>query len=194
MVTDARFGPTWRTELGWTDDETLVVGSCGEVACRYRLLSADDGAVTTIADPRLGAFVGLAEGHLVVHAACRGMPCPLISVDVVERERHTIHEAAGIAVMGRDEAGRSVVVHEVGLAGVSLRSVRPDGAGGRLLPAAPRGLRLVGGPAWAGGATERPGDRLVFGPDGRLPIDGTRRAMLRAISAERTVTLGEVLP
>src|SRR5687768_13021241 len=31
---DQRFGPTWRTELSWSaDGRTLIVESCGEVAC-----------------------------------------------------------------------------------------------------------------------------------------------------------------
>ena len=54
IAADDRFGPTWLTELAWGDDgSTLVVGSCGETACRYRLLP-DTGAVMTIADPDVG--------------------------------------------------------------------------------------------------------------------------------------------
>ncbi len=191
---DDRFGPTWRTELGWAADyDTLVVGSCGEAACRYRMLPASGDAVTTIADPALGAVVGLAKAHLVTHAACRGMPCPLISVDIASGTRTTIHDAAGLAVLSRDEQGRSVVVHEIGADGGSLRSVGPDGLDERPLPSAPRGLRLVGDLAWAASAAEHPRDRLLFGPDGRLPVDGARPALLRAPSANETVSLGEVL-
>jgi hypothetical protein len=41
---DARFGPTWLTDLAWSDDDTtLVVGSCGETACRYRLVAGLGG-------------------------------------------------------------------------------------------------------------------------------------------------------
>jgi hypothetical protein len=193
LAADVRFGPTWRTDLDWAaDDDTLVVGSCGEAACRYRLLPGSGDVVTTIADPTLGASVGLAEGHLVTHAACRGMPCPLVSVDVADRTRTTIHDAAGLAVLTRDEQGRSVIVHEIGVDGGSLRSVAPDGVDGRLLPSAPRGLRLVGDIAWAGGAAEHPGDQLIFGPDGRLPVDGIRSALLRAPSEDEAVPLGKV--
>ena len=44
IAADDRFGPTWLTELAWGDDgSTLVVGSCGETACRYRLLPDTGG-------------------------------------------------------------------------------------------------------------------------------------------------------
>jgi hypothetical protein len=194
IAADERFGPTWRTELGWgADDTTLLVGSCGEAACRYRMLPATGDPMTTIADPTLGAPVGLAGGHLVTYAACRGMPCPLVSVDTSDGARRTIHDGAGLAVLSRDAQGRSVVVHEVGPDGGMLRSVGLDGVGGRLLPTPPRGLRLVADSTWAGSAAEHPRDRLVFGPDGRLPVDGTRPVLLRPLMDEETVTLGEVL-
>jgi hypothetical protein len=188
---DDRFGPTWVTQLDWADDGTsLVVGSCGQVACRYRVLPEAGGAMTTVADPILGTLVGMAEGRLIAHAACRGLPCPLISLDLAGGEQVVLDAASGRAVMARDEAGRRVVVHET--VGGALRSVRPDGADARALPAAPDGLGLVAGPAWAASAAEHPADRLLFAPEGRLPLDGPRPALTRSISAADTVPLSEV--
>ena len=37
--------------------------------------------VRLVDDPALGPLVGLAEGRLVTYAACRGLPCPIWSVD-----------------------------------------------------------------------------------------------------------------
>ena len=38
---DAAFGKTWLTDFAWSDDgSSLAVQSCGEIACRFRVLSA----------------------------------------------------------------------------------------------------------------------------------------------------------
>ena len=193
IALDDRFGPTWRTDLAWGDDgSTLVVGSCGETACRYRVVPETD-PVMTIADPSVGSSVGLAGDRLVAREACRGLPCPILSLDVHDRERVVLADAAGRASLARDATGRSVVVYELDADGSTLEATTPDGRGTVALPAPPPGLRLVADAAWSGGAAEHPADRLVFGPDGRLPIDGSRHAVLRPVAAG-TATLDEVLP
>ena len=194
---DERFGPTWTTQLAWSEDRTsLVVASCGEVACRYRVVpeaggaTLDGGAATMVADPSLGSPVGLADGRLVAYGACRGLPCPLVSLDLDSGERVVLDPAAGPAVMALDRTGHAVVTHE-GHDG-ALRSIRPDGADAHDVPGAPDGLALVPGPAWSGSAAEHPADRLLFGPDGRLPLDGPRSAVLRSIDADDAVPFSEV--
>lgn len=188
---DERFGPTWATALGWSEDgETLVVTSCGEVACRYRVVPAAGGAVTSIADPSLGSFVGMADDRLIVREACRGLPCALVSRAVGGHDVVTLDPAAGLAVMSRDADGRSLVVHE-GDAG--LTAVRPDGSDPRPLAGAPDGLRLVPDVAWAASGAEHADDRLVFGPDGRVSLDGARATILRSVDATESLPLGEVL-
>ena len=187
---DERFGPTWVTELGWSeDDERLVVTSCGEVACRYRVVPAAGGAVTSIADPSLGSFVGMADGRLIARGACRGLPCALVSRAVGGDDVVTLDAATGPAVVSRDADGRSVVVHE---RATELVAVRPDGTDRRLLAAPPHGLRLVAGVAWSASGAEHAPDRLVFGPEGRVPLDGGRPAMLRSVDATESLPLGEV--
>jgi hypothetical protein len=193
LRTDARFGPTWATDLGWSDDgATLVVASCGEVACRYRLQPLAGGPVAAITDPTLGTVVGLADGRLVTRGACRGLPCPVVSIRPDGSDRVVLDDAAGLAVLARDDADRGVVVHELAAGSTSLRSVRPDGRDGRVLPAAPPGLRLVADAAWTGGATEHPPDLLVFAPDGLIPGSGVRSARLRAVATDTPVSILEV--
>ena len=188
---DARFGPTWRTELAWAaDGATLIIASCGEVSCRYRLLGP--AGVTTLADPAVGSLVGLADGWLVTRGACRGLPCPIVSTAIGVDGQVTLAGAADGAVLAEDGAGRPIVVHELGEGGHDLVAVRPDGRDRRALPGAPGGLRLVAGPSWSGTGMEGPPDRLLFGPEGRLPLDGTRRAALRLSDPPSTVTLDEV--
>jgi hypothetical protein len=190
---DARFGRTWRTELAWSDDgRTLIVESCGEVACRYRMRDEASGERQTVADPSLGALVGLVDERLVVHGACRGLPCPLISIDPDGGPSVILHHDSGQAVIARDGEGRPVIVHEVGVDGHDLREIGPDGRDPRLIDVAHDGRRLVAGPAWSGSAAEHAPDWLVFGPDGRLPIGGDR-ALLRRVADGRTVVLDEVV-
>ena len=64
----------------------------------------------------------------------RGLPCPLLSVDVASGTTVTLDALAGQAVLRRDAEGRSVVVYEWGPP-VTLRVVR-DGRPG---PASPPG-------------------------------------------------------
>jgi hypothetical protein len=191
---DPRFGRTWRTELAWADDgRTLIVESCGEVACRYRLLDTATGDRRTVAEPSLGHLVGSAGRRLVVHGACRGLPCPLISIDPDGGPSVTLHQDSGQAVIARDATGRPVAVHEVGADGHVLRAIGADGRDPRLVDVAQDGRRLVAGPAWSGGAAEHAPDWLLFGPDGRLPIGGEDPALLQRFPDGRTVPLDEVL-
>jgi hypothetical protein len=193
IAVDDRFGPTWLTDLAWgDDDQTLVVASCGQAACRHRLVP-DSGAVVTVADASLGSLVGLAGDHLIVRKACRGLPCPIVSVGLRSDDRVVLAAEAGHAVLARDGA-QPLIVYETDVEGSALGAVTPDGRPLPALAAPPFGLRLVTGTPWSGDAAEHPVDRLVFGPDGRLPIDGSQRAVLQDVAGDSTVALDEVLP
>ncbi len=193
MSADARFGRTWLTDFAWSDDgRDLAVQSCGEIACRFRVLPLDGGPVRTVADDHLGDIVGLSDDRLVAHGACRGLPCPLIVVDLDDGSAMTLHAAAGQAVLARDGAGRSVVVHEVGADGTRLREVGLDGRELASMAGDPDGRHLIAGPGRAGGAVERGPDWLLFGPDGSLAVDGSSTPLLRRLSDGATVQLDEV--
>ncbi len=191
---DRRFGPTWRTELSWSaDGRTLVVESCGEVACRFRLVDEGGASLQIAADPTVGSLVGLVDRHLVAHGACRGLPCPLFSIDVGTNRARLLDGAAGRAVIGRDARGRPAVIHELGTDGRAIRVVSVAGHQRAVLDVEPRQGRLVAKPGWSGGAAEHAPDWILFAPDGRLPISGSARAILRHVGDGRTVSLGEML-
>jgi hypothetical protein len=193
IVADARFGPTWLTDLVWSDDgRSLAVQSCGEVACRVRVVHPVEGDVQLVSDPTLGDLVGLAGDRLVAHGACRGLPCPLVSVDLADGTTMVLHHAAGQAVLSRDAEGRPVVVHEIGATGRALRIVGLDGRDTQVLEIDPDGRRLIAGPARAGGAVETVPGWILFGPEGRLPPDGALQPLLRHVPDGRTVPLDEV--
>jgi hypothetical protein len=107
---DIRFGPTWLTELSWSDDGSLLaVQSCGEVACRVRWVDVVSGATGHVADPSLGDMVVLTQRLLVAHGACRGLPCPIRSVDLQTGSSNTLVAAAGQATAIRDGETTRVV-------------------------------------------------------------------------------------
>ena len=72
---DARFGATWSTEFTWdVTGDRLAVQSCGEIACRTRVLSPHGGPIITLDAPDLGGLVGLDGDRVVTYGACRGLP------------------------------------------------------------------------------------------------------------------------
>lgn len=193
IAADARFGATWSTDFVWSEDgRTLAVQSCGEISCRVRVLDLRDGGVRLVADPGLADLVGLDGDRLVAHGACRGLPCQLLSVDIATGSTLVLDPAAGQAVLSRDTNGRTVVVHEVGASGDHLRVVGLRGLGPRLLDGDPEGRRLVAGPARSGSGAEHGPGWVLLGPDGRLPIDGSLRPLLRHVPDGRAVHLDEV--
>jgi hypothetical protein len=192
---DERFGPTWLTELSWSEDGgALAVQSCGEVACRVRWLDPSTGAGGEVSDPSLGVLIGVTRDRLVAHGACRGLPCPLRSVSLASGAVDTIVGSAGQAVLARDADGRHLVVFERDPDGRAMASVGLDGSGERAVPVDRAGRTLVASPAWAGGAAEVPAGWIALGPEGRLPIAGPVNALIRRISDGHAVPLGEVQP
>ncbi len=190
---DARFGPTWLTQLGWSQDgRTLVVESCGEVACRFRLLDMASASSVLVADPSVGSLVGVADELVIARGACLGLPCPLLALDQDGGPPVTLADTAGQAVLARDAAGRALLVHEVDADGGVVRAIRPDGRDPHPLPLPADGQRLIGPPSWSGGGAELGAGWIPFGPDGRLPVAGDQPAVLRHVSDGRAVRLDEV--
>lgn len=146
-----------------------------------------------IADPSVGGLVGLTGDRLIAHGACRGLPCPLLAIDVGTGQTTVLDEAAGRAVTGRDARGRPAVIHEVGADGDAISVVLTDGQEVTRFDIDPKAGRLVANPAWSGSAMEHPADRIVVGPSGRLPIDGSAPELLRSVEDGRPASLEEVV-
>jgi hypothetical protein len=188
---DGRFGPTWSTEFAWSHDgAALVVQSCGEAACRSRVVDLGDGSVRDIADPELGELVGLDREHLVARSACRGLPCPLYAVAIADGRRTSLGDA-GAATVTADVAGRAWAVFERDASG-GLRSVRLDGSAATDLPPDPSGLRLIAPASRSGSGTDLAPGWIVTGPDGRLLLDGPVGPRARRVPDGLTVPFEEV--
>ena len=188
---DDRFGPTFLTELSWSADlSRLVVQSCGQVACRTRLLDVVAGRVTTIDEPDLGDAIGVAGDRLIAYLACRGLPCPVVSVDPDRGTRTVVTESAGFAALTATRDGVRLVFED---------GTRPDGplhvadAMGRTvgrIDALP-GQRLVPGSMRAQAGVAAPTGWLAFAPDGRPAVDVAQPGYLRHAADGRFVALGE---
>ena len=192
---DDRFGRTFSTDFSWDlAGDRLAVQSCAEIACRTRVIEPRGGPTMTLDDPGLGQLVGLAGDLAVTYEACRGLPCPIVSIDLRTGERRVLAPAAGLAVVIATVDGTRLV-HELG-AGTErrLRSVAPDGEATLDLGLLPDDLRLHPSAVRADAATVLPIGWVLLAPDGRLPADATTaRPQLRHVPDGSTVPLDEAL-
>lgn len=191
---DARFGRTFTTEFSWDlAGRTLAVQSCGEAACRTRVMDPTDGRLRAVVEPDLGTLVGLEENVLVTYGACPGLPCPIIAVDIETGARNVLAEAGAVAVLLTTPDGPRLVHEVIGESGITLRSVRLDGSSAADLGQLDDSLRLHASSAMALAATRVPSGWVLIGPDGRLPGSGPNaRTQLRHVPDGTTVQLDEV--
>jgi hypothetical protein len=180
LAADDRHGTTFSTELSWSaDGDVLVVQSCGMTSCRTRLLMTADGGVRSVEADDQGEVIGLVDGLLIAYAACRGLPCPIQSVDVTTGERATLAAAAGLARIVATGAGPRLL-HEVGGDDDrGLRLVDPVSAASASLPVDAPGWRVVATPSRAGGSERIPPGWAPLSPDGRATEPGQGTTLLR---------------
>jgi hypothetical protein len=191
---DPRFGRTWSTTFAWDEAGALAVESCGEVACRTRVVGATGPSDLALADPDIGATLGLADGRLVSYLACRGLPCPIIATDMASGRRRALVDDAGAAVMIATAAGPRLVHVRVGPDGATLHSQSLDGSHRVDLGPVPDGFDLEMDPSRSGVGLDVPAGWVVLAPQGRLPIDRSAPPpILRHVLDGRSAAVGEVL-
>jgi hypothetical protein len=192
---DERFGRTFSTDFTWdVAGDRLAVQSCGEVACRIRVIAPRGGPTMTLDAPDLGAILGLDGDRAVTYESCRGLPCPIVSTDLRTGERQVLAPAAGFAVVAGVPGGHRLI-HEVGAeTGRSLRAVGIDGSSPVDLGQVPAGLRLHPSAIRAEAATRLPPGWVLLAPDGRLTADTTApRPQLRHVPDGMAVPFDEAL-
>ena len=192
---DPRFGRTWSTHLGWAvDGDGLVVASCAETACRVRVADPATAGVRTLADPSIGLVVGVAADRVIAHAACRGLPCPLLSVALETGATTVLASDAGTAAVVRSRLGPRVVAERLVAGGPRLHEMAPDGSDARDLGPLGAGLRLSGDPGFDRGGLGLPDGFVLVAPD--AGIDGTddrATTSVRSVLDGRTVPMDEVI-
>jgi hypothetical protein len=193
LQSDDRFGRTFSTELTWdVAGRRLAVQACGEIACRTRVIDPAGGSAAMLEAPDLGLLVGLDGDRVVTYAACRGLPCPIVSTNLATGERRVVAADAGFAVVVATPDGPRLVHEAASASSLRLRSVALDGSESTDVGAVPPGLRLHATADRAGSATRAPADWIVLAPDGRLPVgDGPSRPQLRHLPDGVTVPLDE---
>jgi hypothetical protein len=195
LSVDGRFGRTFSTEFTWDlAGDRLAVQSCGEAACRTRVLAAGGGSTMTVDAPDLGLLVGLDGDRLVTYEGCRGLPCPILAISLATGERQVLAPVGGLAVVVATPDGARLI-HEDGAAtGRGLRAVALDGRSPVDLGDIPDGLRLQPSAVRADAGTRLPAGWVLLTPDGRLPADpASARPQLRHVPDGSTVPFGEAL-
>jgi hypothetical protein len=182
-----RFGPTFATDLLWSlDGSRLVVQSCGESQCRFRIVEPASGRTWTLDPDGLGPALALVGDRLVAFGACAGRPCQIVEVDLASGAQRELAVASGSATVIPTRSGALLVAERVdGLAIVDLASGRQRSI---VLPALLPGIAL----AVAGelGGVALPPGWIALAPDGRLPeplIGG--RLFAFDLESSRLVTL-----
>jgi len=190
---DDRFGRTFTTEFGWDlAGGQLAVQSCGEAACRVRVIDPAGGAPRTVAEPDLGTLVALDGDELIAYAACPGLPCPILGVDIGTGSHRVLADAAAVSIVIATPDGPRLVHEILDESGVSLRSVALDGSAAGDLGRLPDGLRLQAIPAIADAATRVPAGWVLVTPDGRLwPSGPSAQTQLRHVPDGTSVQLEE---
>ena len=185
LPANGRFGPTFVTELSWAADGRLGVSSCGERACRTRVMDPATGRVDAFEGT--GPLVGVLEGRALVHGACPGLPCPIEAVDLRTGRRSVLVEQAGLASV--DGSGTGSLVFETPEGQVAVLDL---GRGAGRPSTADAGLLPVRRTSAATSGAETPGGAVLVAPRGRVGQPSAARHVDPATHA--AVSLGEVLP
>jgi hypothetical protein len=109
-VADVGIGLVFGTELAWSvDGSHLAVQSCGFSSCATRVLDVASDEFTSYDEPGQGALLGLSNDHLVTFADCLGLPCDVLSTDLVSRAVTTLSPLAVDASFEAGDDGRGTV-------------------------------------------------------------------------------------
>jgi hypothetical protein len=176
------FGPTFGTELAIGPDGRVAVASCGERACRVRVIDPASGEVRQI-DP-IGQLVGLGAREIVAYGVCPGLPCPIEAIDIDHGTRRVLAAAAGMAVLAGQAADLLVHEAEPGL----IRSVQLDSGTATVLGRIAGDSQIVPASSRSGAGMQVPAGFVVMARDGRLA--GGDVTMLDARNGSRIVLKG----
>ncbi len=194
---DDPFGPTFSTEFHWSlDGSLLAVQSCDAFHCRTRVLQPGTGEVRVYEMTGIGELLGLTDRELVAYEACRGLPCPIVAIDLATGESRSLTAAAGIARLaadgGGEGGGEGVVFEAVDATEYRLEAVNLATGVSRQVHAGDGRLRLVGPPSRSGRSLAVPRGWVELtsaAGAARGPIDGSR---LLRIADGMTVDVTEV--
>ena len=194
LPADARFGRTFSTEFTWAaDGERLAIQSCGEVACRTRIIARDGSPAGDVEAPDLGVLVGFAGDRAVTYGACRGWPCPIVSVDVRTGARLTLDASGGTGGRRPDVRGRPARARDPAGDGSEPALDVARWRGGIRPRTHPRRARPGTRPARSAAATRLPDGWVLLAPDPASADGQAVRQQLRRIPDGMAVPLDEAM-
>lgn len=171
LPVDAAYGPTFTTGLAVTWGGEVTVSSCGELACRTRVLEAD-GRVRLVGPT--GPALGVIDRTLVARDVCRGLPCPIVAHEP-DGTRRVVVQDARLAALGGDGDRFAVVEGADGL----LRTIDVR-SGSTAAVDAQGALPVAGGSLATSGASSASGE-VLLAPGGRVTGISSLRFVLPAI-------------
>lgn len=179
LSADARFGPTFVTDMRLAGDGRVIVASCGMRACRTRVLDPATGRVARV--DGTGPALGVSETALISLAPCAGFPCAIVATDLAGGRSTVLVDRANRAGLAGDQGG--LLLHEDAagtLRGVDLSSGDHFFiSGGGLAPLDLGSLATGGVEAREGLVALEPGGRVRNGRGVRL-FDPASRSLVTA--------------
>jgi hypothetical protein len=160
LPADARFGPTFVTDLRVAGDGRVVVSACGMRACRTRVLEPATGRVSRV--DGTGPALGVHGSTLVSMAPCAGLPCAILSTDLDDGGTTVLVARAGQADLAGDDGRLLLHEDENG----SLRG--RDLATGAAFIVADGGLAPVGRGSLATAGIQAHRNLVALAPGGRV--------------------------
>jgi len=178
---DDEHGPTFATILLAGGAGELAAVSCGEAACRARLV---DGSGEVRLTPGLGDPIGVADGALVAYSPCPSLPCAIERVDADGTRTQLAAEAGQAVLVGGDDP--SVVFEPVDepAGRLTILSLRTGAA--RAVRGLP-GLRLQPPAHRALAGVETPAASVLLAPDGRAGRDAAQTRLVDIMTGRITI-------
>ena len=165
LPVDDEHGPTFATILLDGSAGELAAVSCGEAACRARVLDGSGGVRLTTG---LGDPIGLAGGALIAYSPCASLPCGIERIDA-NGTRTEVAAGAGYAVLVEGD-DPSLVIEQPDDPGGRLTVVAVGSGAARIVSGQP-GLRLQPAAHRAFAGAETPAASVLLARDGRVGGD-----------------------
>ncbi|HEY6569842.1 MAG TPA: hypothetical protein VIZ22_06105 [Candidatus Limnocylindrales bacterium] len=164
LAPDVAHGRTFATDLRWAPDGRRVIASCGELACRTRLVDPATGL--TEMTSRTGPVIGVAGTRVIAYGVCPGLPCPVRATEPSTGAVETLVDEAGPAALA---VGALVYERDGHLVSQDLRTrVVSD-------VAASDGLAPLPGGSGATAGMDLPAGSVTLAAAGQRPAPSTAR-------------------
>lgn len=118
LASDLMHGRTFATDLRWAPDGRVVVGTCGELVCRTRIVDPATGLAAST--DGTGPVIGMTEARVLAYDVCPGFPCSVVAADGSAAVETVVTDAGPAALAD----GSLVFEHAGHVAQLDLRTHR----------------------------------------------------------------------